>query len=158
MSGIEIAGLILGLFPVVVEVLKSFTSRSMAADIIEMRRMIECEEAIYKNTLEQLLSPHVTELQLIGLLNNPMCSFWGDADLNEALEIQLGKVSFKIFGECIEDISKWLQQIRKDIVEQVRYVLEAVHTRLVLSSLPFLPLKTRILILTRHDTGLVIKW
>lgn len=111
MSGIEVAGLILGLYPLVVSALEQYRHVYKAAGLLtrfesEYRKTLDDvkdEQLFFRMTLEELLLPLSTnesfdEGDLEGLLSDPTVSGWNNEDIQFALQERLGRAYERFVG------------------------------------------------------------
>lgn len=121
MSGLEVAGVVLGAFPLLISVLEHYREASeLATDWWKVKRVYKrCKDDLkfyrlfYEGTIEKLLLPLIVnneELEL--LLGNPMGPKWKDPALEIQLKERLGK-SYELYLETIKDINMSVQDIQE---------------------------------------------
>jgi hypothetical protein len=131
MTGFEIAGVVLGAFPLLIEGLKFYiaeagTVRTLWRPKLALRRLatqVRMESACLQNTLENLLEDLVDESQLRELMDG---RGWDDDLVKEKLQKRLGKTylvdSFVgVMGLMNEDLKLVIRKLQ----------LEADHTDVV---------------------------
>lgn len=96
MSGLEIAGLVLGALPVAIQVLESYRStlssiRSVARDLELMVRELGTEQEILQNTCETLLQGIVPDSMIDEMINDPFGPDWRAAD---------GQLRLRLWRSC----------------------------------------------------------
>ena len=111
MLGLEVLGLIIGVFPVVIRGLKQFDGRRVP-EFRALLRSVKNDETIFLCTLESLLSPQ----ELKQLLIAPSGKEWLNPTLETALRDSLGDERiFQSFKENIQEIKECLEQLQKDL-------------------------------------------
>ncbi|KAF2822061.1 hypothetical protein CC86DRAFT_95126 [Ophiobolus disseminans] len=107
MSGLEVAGVVLGSLPLVISALEHYTNGIHTAkrywryksELRSLILQIDTERGIFINTLEQLLSGLVRIEHMTEFLSNPGGEVWQDVDvqlktrLRSAYEVYFGNVS-----------------------------------------------------------------
>ena len=120
MSGIEVAGLVLGAIPVLITALELY-SKGARLDALwkiqfaldPIRRELRAELQIYKNTCEELLqsiAPH----KIKELVEDPGGKAWQDQDLDDAMKSLLG-TSYEVFFETIEIMNENVVKFKKKL-------------------------------------------
>lgn len=97
MSGLEVAGVVLGALPLVISALEHYadgvnTAKRYWRYKTELRSLIlsvNTEQTIFENTLEQLLTGIVRIEQMDQLLSNPAGQLWHQADAETRLQERL---------------------------------------------------------------------
>lgn len=99
MSGVEIAGLVLGAFPIVVQLIEGYKEGCQPLTswlrfrktFLGLIQGIRYQETRLDNNVRRLLLPLVEEEEELNeLLNNPGGDGWKDPKLEEALRCRLG--------------------------------------------------------------------
>lgn len=136
-TGLDVVGLVLAIFPVIEELIKLYDLRPSTEQIRFLQRTVKNEEAIFRDTLEQLLSPHVSDRELQQLLILPGGKNWADEALEKKLQMQLGERRFREIKEILEDIKQSLEKLREELSVEVRlrwrHVMPTVHLALQLT-------------------------
>ena len=122
-SGVEVAGLLLGVFPLVIEGLKFYLEGiqtikkwwKYTSVIKHLIRRLRTEETKFYNTCTELLHDLVTAPVLALLLEKPGGFYWKDADLQIKLRQRLGR-SFNSYLEAVTDMTNVLDEF-KDMLE-----------------------------------------
>jgi hypothetical protein len=117
-AALGIAGLVLGLFPVVVagvDFYKGFTDR----EIRILRRSLKVQCIIYHQCIEELLASIATDGQLVELLQDPGGQAWSDTKLKLRLRQQLD-VAYEPYLEVIEDIRTLVTELKDALQLKVR--------------------------------------
>lgn len=118
MSGIEIAGLVLGAIPLVIAALEHYESLigpmlaykhyqgELAAAIISLTS----QHALFQQNIEILLRPITMDNQLVDMLDNAGSSFWQDPKIRDALEQHLGR-AYQAYMRKITEIQDLIKAI-----------------------------------------------
>ena len=123
MSGIEIAGLVLGAFPLVIHALESYREGAETMkDWLQVQQaykkckhLVGCHRVVFENTLEELLLPLVeNEDELKELMDDPAGVAWEDADLEKRLRERLPK-SYGLLLEIIRNINELMECLKKEL-------------------------------------------
>jgi hypothetical protein len=120
-SGLEIAGVVLAVIPILQIGLEQFHGERFKAlvkhqqMIRSISRKLEIEHAQFHSTCEKLLSPLVDEDRLAELLSNPKGSHWKDADLEEDLRDHLGDKKYILYVATIKDLASFIIGLREDL-------------------------------------------
>jgi hypothetical protein len=121
MSGLEIAGVVLGVLPILQIGLQQFhgdkfkTLIKYQQMIRSVSRKLELEHAQFHSTCEKLLSPLVDEDRLADLLASPKGSKWNDADLEENLREHLGDKKYELYISIIKELASYIIGLREDL-------------------------------------------
>ena len=89
-AGIEVAGLVLAVFPAVIEVVDLYSGAITGRDIRRLAGSLANQKHIFKNVLEGILRSIVSEAKLQELLDDPRGDAWKDETLNEDIRRRLG--------------------------------------------------------------------
>jgi hypothetical protein len=97
MSGVEIAGLILGAFPIVIHTLEQYANGvqyvkrfwKYRREFESLIRRLELEVEIFRNTCEELLTGLVPADQITDILNDPAGPAWSDPGVEQLLKKRL---------------------------------------------------------------------
>lgn len=123
MSGIELAGLVLGAFPVLIHALESYREGAeVLKDWWRIQRAykkckhdIDYHRTIFEGNIERLLLPIVaSEDELKNLIDNPSSTAWEDSVLEARLQKRLPK-SHLIFLDIMEEISRLMESLKRDL-------------------------------------------
>jgi hypothetical protein len=129
MSGLEVAGIVLGALPLIIfalENLRDGASRlgrliSFNAEYSKTWGEVEDEELMYRLQLKRLLKPLVrddilTDDDLEALLLDPSADSWKEPDLDNALKARLGE-SYDRYIANVEDIQTLVWEILRPLVQ-----------------------------------------
>ena len=118
MTGFEIVGVILGLVPVVTGSIEHCRSRNDMRDVRQLERGFKTQKRIFENTIEELLSPLLSDVQLARLLEDPNNTLWQDTNLSAKLEAHLGE-DYQSFQEIVEDVKIMIDELRNILEPEV---------------------------------------
>jgi hypothetical protein len=118
MSGIEVVGVVLGLYPVVLTALSAYRdSRSDSSQLAKkLTRNLRIERMIYESIVFRLLSQGVSESQARELLAQPnpdiSGTLWHETDLRDAINDRLEKTSSTdVALSVVRDIEELLRSV-----------------------------------------------
>lgn len=123
MSGIEIAGLILGTFPLLIAALDSYRE---GADVLvdwwrvqraykKCRQDVMYHHILFEQTIERFLFPFVVDDdEFKTLMADPAGDAWRDAELETRLQARLPK-SYPIFREIMNTIFELMESLKKEM-------------------------------------------
>lgn len=123
MSGIEIAGLVLGAFPLLLRALDDY--REGAETLRDWWRIErtykKCHQdlcyhrLLFEDVVELLLLPLVADsVELKTLMSDPAGQIWEEPELEQRLRDRLPK-SYSLFLEYIHDINGLVESIKKEL-------------------------------------------
>jgi hypothetical protein len=120
MSGLEVAGVVLGGLPLIISALTHYNNGLQVSKRYSKYRtglralitQVETEHIIYTNTLEQLLAGILSSEQMATFLRNPNDKIYGDAET--VLGSRLGQ-TYEPFCNLIVEMHQTLQGIQKKL-------------------------------------------
>ena len=115
MSGIEVAGIILGAIPLVISGLEHYgecaqfvkSIRVYPKEFATMSRRLRIEYATFRNTMELILSSCVRGRSLQQMLTDPGGKAWEEADIEQELRHIL-QTSYAVFMETVLSMNEAL--------------------------------------------------
>jgi hypothetical protein len=126
MSGLEVLGLILGIYPVIGNVL-SIHRALKSGGAKRFFRILEVEQVIFSEFVHNLLASELSETDLALLRDgNPSeLDIWKNKDLLSKVNRRLGPKTSELVLSTLHDINELLQKLREDVSkiainEQVR--------------------------------------
>ncbi|CCC13790.1 hypothetical protein SMACR_07299 [Sordaria macrospora] len=138
MSGLEIAGLVLGALPLAIEVLDRYSEVADRIDVFfkikaeydEWHRRLEFNYLLFKRNVEELLLPlmvdDITQKDNIPkLMKDPFGSWWTEPEMAHLLQKRL-RDGYKVYMGCIQDI----EQVMEDIVRELALGHAAVQSKI----------------------------
>lgn len=123
MSGLEIAGIVLGAFPVLTQGLKQFREWAKTAEHfkhihLEYNRWLSelgVQELYFKNHLKTLLLPTlIDDARIRALLADPSGPGWKEETVVAAIRTRLGD-GFELYLQCLEGMHDTLQEMREEL-------------------------------------------
>jgi hypothetical protein len=121
MSGIEVAGLVLGAFPLLIRALESYRE---GAEVVsdwwrietaytKCKQHLKYHQLLFEGNIERLLLPLVVDDdKLKQLMENPAGTAWEDPKLEKKLQERLPKTYDTFLGVVI-DINKLMESLKK---------------------------------------------
>jgi hypothetical protein len=118
MSGLEVAGIVLGALPLVISALEHYANGIQTAkrywryksELRSLILQIDTERGIFINTLEQLLGGIVRIEHMAGFLSNPGGDEWKNADVDSKLKDRLRGV-YEIYVGNVQGMERSLKVI-----------------------------------------------
>ena len=143
MSGIELAGLVLGAFPLLLAALDRYRQGAeILTDWWRIQRAykrckhdLEYHRLLYEGNIERFLLPLVVdEDELKHLMADPAGKDWEDKAMEERLKERLPK-SYHVFLDIIDDINQLMEALKAELGVQnktfqsmIKKVCRNVHT------------------------------
>lgn len=122
MSGLEIAGVVLGSLPLIISALEHYangintTKRywRYKSEIRSLILQVKTERGIFLNTIEQLLNGIVRIEQMETFLSSPRGDIWRDDDVNSKLKDRL-RGAYEVYRDNVEGMKTSLQAIMEKL-------------------------------------------
>lgn len=128
MSGLEVAGLALGAFPIAIEILGKYREVArrlgfwykIAAEHKKCDSQLKFHKLLYVSNLKKLLLPlaGLDDTHIDEMLQNPGGKCWSEARTAEYLEKRLGD-SHEIYLQCMAEFKEWLQAMNHHLAFDV---------------------------------------
>lgn len=124
MSGFEIAGIILGAYPILMAALKGYGElarkvglwNSIRQEYQKCKNEINAQHVAFIGNLRRLLvTLAVDDARISRLLADPGGKEWGDTDLAHHLQDYLGD-SHAVFLDTIEDMNRAMGELKNEII------------------------------------------
>ncbi|KAF2422209.1 hypothetical protein EJ08DRAFT_484327 [Tothia fuscella] len=121
MSGLEIAGVVLGVIPIVQIGIEQIKGKRLKAlikhqqTIASFSRKFELEHALFHANLEKLLVSISDEETASILLVNLTGPGWKDDDLSESLQEHLGERSYQAYYSALTDLAALLAELQEEL-------------------------------------------
>lgn len=145
MSGVEIAGLILGAFPLLIHALEHYgKGAELLTDWWRIQRAytkckqdLEYHKILFEGNVEQFLLPLVVDDdELKTLLEDPAGEAWEAEELEVRLKERLPK-SYGVFLNIMKDINELMEGLKKELgVQNSQYVAKVNEVSTVAICLP----------------------
>jgi hypothetical protein len=129
MSGLEVAGLILGIYPLLTSAVQVFQTTKNGRSAGILLRDLATERVIFEEFVQQLVTPNVSAAERHMLLEQsvPGTGPWLDSSINRKIFARLGTEKTEIVLDLLKDIDSILKHIKNEISEfehgMVRLVL-----------------------------------
>ncbi|KAF2119217.1 hypothetical protein BDV96DRAFT_642255 [Lophiotrema nucula] len=123
MSGLEIAGVLLGTFPLIISGLEHYRDVAKVAGFFwqvrkkyqKCRSDVLYHELIYKRNLKELLLPLVSDSEEVNrLIAEPGGQRWNSEALQQKLEERLQE-SYSLYIEIVNDMNETAEELRKEL-------------------------------------------
>ncbi len=132
MSGFEVAGVVLGAFPLVLSALEKYRELATRLGLwgkihLEYKKWrddLDFYQILFTRQLRQLLLPLVTDDDKIReLISSPGGDSWKDQSISNLLEERLGD-SYQLYLEYIKGIERVMDEIGRELSIESRLVQE----------------------------------
>lgn len=119
MTGFEVVGLVLALYPLVVHALRA-TNKAVKSgvDVSHMVQRLKTEQIIYNEFVQHLVGSSVSEAERARINSTSPRQedgCWGDPELQADLKMRLGWEKMQNILTIVENIHKLLESIREEI-------------------------------------------
>lgn len=115
MSGFEVIGLVLGIYPIVVTLCEQYRAAKAGEGFEKLIRRLDTEQFLFEDFVTRLLAPDVEESELIHLKTATDLNCWKDNNLRKQLEHRHGFRKTKHIISTIQDLYELLQSIQNDL-------------------------------------------
>jgi hypothetical protein len=120
MSGIEAAGLVIGVIPVLLKVISCYettreTFRSIASSSTGVKRLhirFKTQESIFRNECRHILLMVIDYEQSTKMIQDFGCDLWHDTHVDGQLRILLGGESHGVLISTLKEIGKMLVEVQ----------------------------------------------
>lgn len=115
MSGLEVAGVVLGAIPLLISGLEHYAEGASTikrmfrapAEFCSLSLRLRVEHDIFKNTIELLVGDLVDDVSLQSLLENVGGDSWSESAIDTALRKKFCR-SYRVYIETAQDMNKTL--------------------------------------------------
>jgi hypothetical protein len=144
MSGIEIAGLVLGVFPVLISALKAYREGAetmtdwwkIARAYKKTQQDLSYHQILFEGNVERFLLPLVVDDdELTVLMADPAGNRWENDELEARLRQRLPK-SYDLFLDIICDISKLVESLKKELGVKAKFEAMVTTVSVFANSMP----------------------
>lgn len=128
MSGLEVAGLVLGAIPIAIEVLARYKEVArrlgfwykIAAEHKKCDSQLKFHQIVYLSNLKKLLLPlaGLDDAHIDELLQDPAAQSWTETRTSQILEKRLGD-SHEIYLQCMVEFHEWLEAMNRELAFDV---------------------------------------
>ncbi|ORY58057.1 uncharacterized protein BCR38DRAFT_353518 [Pseudomassariella vexata] len=119
MSGIEAVGLVLGLWPIVMNLVEAYKAGRGGSSVKALRMSIVVQEKIFKQSIQKLLQgdEKLSDKDKVGLVNgdDAFAAIWTQTEFINRLKKRLDDEMFEILNYKAEEIFKILKSLKKKI-------------------------------------------
>lgn len=115
MSGFEVVGVILGLYPVIGAALTAYKESKGGKGAKILARDLNVERVIFYDFVEKLTGPNATEAELVRLQNSEFLDVALWRNVAVAAGNRLGLVKAKLIIEILQEICDLLKMLQKDL-------------------------------------------
>ncbi|KFY11502.1 hypothetical protein V492_04428 [Pseudogymnoascus sp. VKM F-4246] len=127
MSGIEIAGLILGSIPLVISALEHYKNgidvirdfRNYRSTLNSLKTKLSIQEELYRGTLKRLLLPELSLVEVHALFletgSEINGALWGTKDIEDKLRKKLGDRRFRLFMEVVAAMNQIMEKLMQKL-------------------------------------------
>ncbi|KAF7558495.1 hypothetical protein G7046_g5664 [Stylonectria norvegica] len=145
MSGFEVAGIVLGAFPLAISALEKYREvakrlglfRNIRLEYKRCRDALVYQQLIFKRHLKQLLLPLVADdddSKIAKLLSDPGGDMWKESSIADLLEERLQE-SYELYLEYIKGMGRVMDELNQELAAESQPVQDSVTT-------PKLPMST----------------
>lgn len=133
MSGFEVAGVVLGAFPIAIVALEQYREvakrlgfwMEMRVEYQKCKDELKFHQLVFTRNLRQLILPLIADDDKVRLLlSDPGGAHWQEDKLGALLEKRLGD-SYDLYFTCVKDIEKTLEALRTALVLDSQSEIEA---------------------------------
>jgi hypothetical protein len=120
MSGFEAIGIVLGVYPIVLDAYRAYTATKSRQGMESLIRKLRIEEIIFDGWVSRLLSPDVSEAELVYLKRTNSTDprgigFWQDLDMQSNLKSRLGFERAHQILSIVKEIGQLLESMKEDV-------------------------------------------
>jgi len=132
MSGFEVIGVVLGVWPVVLNCLTMYKATKDGRGYGLLLNELRVEEIIYREFVQHLLQADVPEADLVQLTDRKRSNvdLWNDPTLHFSLERRLGPEKSRIVRETLVEMDKLLASLGEKLggTDDVRFLSNLTDT------------------------------
>src|SRR5271156_2699676 len=132
MSGFEVIGVVLGVWPVVLNGLALYKATKDGRGYGLLLNELRTEEIVYREFVQHLLQADVPEADLVQLTDRKRSNvgLWKDQALHFSLERRLGHEKSKIVLETLAEMDKLLASLGEKLggIDDVRFLSNLTDT------------------------------
>ncbi|MCJ1381136.1 hypothetical protein MMC17_004245 [Xylographa soralifera] len=162
MSGFEIIGVILGVYPIIVDALALYKATKAGKRAAALTRNLKTESIIFGEFVYHLLAPNVSLDELTRLKDpkSPDLELWKDVTLHASLKDRLGSEKAEVVVEILQEIHALLRSLEIELsaapteqtIELLRKCRATIHN--VKLNLPQSSIRDRLEELTAYNRQL----
>ncbi|KAK4985214.1 hypothetical protein LTR50_006108 [Elasticomyces elasticus] len=139
MTGVEVAGLLLGTFPLLISGLEHYNEtrnvigqwRNIKQQYKKCKRAIELHQVLYESNLQKFLLPIIVSYEEIEeLVSAPLGSRWKDPELEETLQSRLPPRAYNVYLETITEMNGVMRDLQKELgLDKVHFQTEIAEAQ-----------------------------
>ena len=118
MSGFEIVGLVLAIYPVIGTAIQTYkTVKSGSSRVASLAKWLRVEQSLFGKFVHDLLAPNVSEAELV-ILKDPKSSnieLWKNPTLQTKLEHRLGSEIAEVVIETLQEVNQLLRSLHDEL-------------------------------------------
>ena len=117
MSGFEVAGIILGAYPIIQNALEGYRATRGGKGAVSLARLLKTEEIIFKEFVSHLLAPQASG-QILTVSETLVCqrsSYWNSLVLQKEVKTQLGAEKAENVIAILNEINELLANIQEEL-------------------------------------------
>ena len=117
MSGFEIAGIILGAYPLIATLLDVYKASKGGKGAESFARHLKTEELIFRDFVHSLVAPGVSTMVLmrLGRSNPPDLAIWKDRAIQVEMRDRLGTEKAENVVRILEEIQQLLKLLQQEL-------------------------------------------
>lgn len=117
MSGLEVAGIILGAYPLIVTALDVYKASKGGKGAESFARHLKTEELIFRDFVHSLVAPGVSTMVLMRLerSNPPDLAIWKDRAIQADMRDRLGSEKAENVVRILEEIQQLLDLLQQEL-------------------------------------------
>lgn len=115
MSGFEVIGVLLAVYPVVVTACNAYKAASTGDGYEKLIRRLNMEAFLFDDFVSRLLGPDIGESQLLRLKSSSDPGFWKENNVQGKLEQRHGALRTQHILSLINDSNTLLRSIQRDL-------------------------------------------
>ena len=139
MSGLEVAGLAVGVVPIVVTAARAYKTLNEHLHTLRQRHLIASRlwlkfrmiQARIRDTFKHFLAPVLQENDPWQLMQDDVLTAEQKSDIVEHIQRSLGKDSAAIFTEVFKEIAKILEEVRESLANVEKLALADPRVRVI---------------------------
>jgi hypothetical protein len=117
MAGFEITGLLLGLYPIVIDAVNLYKATKTGRAAASLIRKLKTESMIYSQFVRKLLAPNVPDEEIDRFLKQepPDLNRWQAVMLDQKLRCRLGPETANLILEILREIEMLLKDLKTEL-------------------------------------------
>lgn len=126
MSGIEVAGIVLAVIPLIITGIEAYDRkikrrRNLLEELEDLKDELESEYAKFRNTMELLLSDSVDDRTFNQLFSDVGGKLWSNTRVEECLKNRL-RQDYEIFRKYVNRMSSSVEDLQKSFPSDIENV------------------------------------